>query len=248
MKKFKDHFSTQSLDYSKYRPTYPAELFEFIIQHTKNRETAWDTGTGNGQAALEIAKHFKRVIATDPSEAQTKNAIPAKNIEYKVASAENSGLPDKSIDLITVAQAYHWFNHEKFIAEARRLAKKDATIAVWGYELCKVNPSVDKVFMRYYRDILEDYWPPERKHVEESYAHLPFPFENAIYKEFSMSKNWNLYDFLAYLSTWSAAQKYIKAKGENPLDLVKEDFQKAWGKASGTKQVAFPVFLHLGNL
>lgn len=243
---FKDHFSTQSVDYSKYRPTYPQELFECIISKTEKRDTCWDVGTGNGQAAVELAKYFRKVIATDPSESQINNATPKENVEYLVCSAEKSPLPSNCADLITVAQAYHWFDHEKFASEAKRVAKKGATIAVWGYELCAVSPEVDKVFMKYYEVILGKYWPMERKYVEEAYASLPFPYENVSSHKFRLIKKWDLEDFLNYLSTWSAFQKYVKANESNPLDLVRDEFLDAWGKLEETRDVLFPVFLKLG--
>lgn len=243
---FKDHFSTQSIDYAKYRPTYPQELFDFIVSQVSNKETCWDVGTGNGQAAVELAKHFEKVIATDPSEAQINSATPKDNIEYLVCPAEKSPLTDGSIDLITVAQAYHWFDHEAFHKEAKRVGKENAVIALWGYELCAVKPEVDKVFMKYYEGILGEYWPPERKHVEARYSTLPFPYQNPVYKEFHLTKHWDLQDYMNYLSTWSAFQKYVKANDSNPLELVKDEFITTWGNPEVKRDVVFPVFLKMG--
>ena len=157
-------------------------------------------------------------------------------------------MENHSVDLITVAQAYHWFDHQKFIKEAKRVAEKNATVAIWGYGLTTVNPTIDEVFMKYYRDILEDYWAPERRYVENYYEGLPLPFEQVIKEEFSMTKNWNLDEYLSYLSTWSAFQKYLKTNGQNPLDLVREEFTKTWGNAKERKEVVFPVFLKLGQI
>lgn len=246
MSSFKDYFSNQSSDYSKYRPDYPQELYDFILAEVKERNTAWDCGTGNGQAASVLANYFEKVYATDPSAKQIESAEQKKNIEYRVASAENSGLPDNSIDLITVAQALHWFDFDKFYAEVNRIAKHEAVIAVWSYELCLVNKEVDKVFLFFYREILEDYWAPERKLVENRYRDIPFPFNHVKEKEFHMKKEWNLTDFIGYLSTWSAVQKYIKVNGKNPLELVIKDFEKAWGNANQIREIVFPVTLKTG--
>ncbi len=248
MSSFKDHFSTQSSDYSKYRPDYPQELYDFILSEARERKTAWDCGTGNGQAAAVLSQYFEKIYATDPSAEQIKNATQKSNIEYRVASAENSTLPDKSIDLITVAQALHWFDFTKFFAEVKRVAKPDAIIAVWSYELCKVDEETDKVFLHFYNGILGNYWAPERKHVENAYSNIPFPFTEAKENVFYMKKQWNLQDFMGYLSTWSAVQKYIKTNETNPLELVAADFEKAWINPAIFKEVSFPVTVKTGRI
>lgn len=248
MPSFKDHFSTQSSDYSKYRPDYPQELYDFILSEVKDRKTAWDCGTGNGQAAIVLSHYFEKVIATDPSAEQIKNAKQNNNIEYRVASAENSTLPDKSVDLITVAQALHWFNFDMFFTEAKRVAKPGALIAVWSYELCRVDVEIDKVFLHFYNLILGDYWTPERKHVENTYRDITFPFNEVKENVFYMKKQWNLQDFMGYLSTWSAVQKFIKTNGTNPLELVAGDFEKAWINPTAVKEVSFPVTIKKGRI
>ncbi len=248
MSSFKDYFSTQALDYSKYRPDYPRELYDFILSEVKERKTAWDCGTGNGQAAAVLSNFFEKVFATDPSAEQLKNALQKNNIEYLIASAENSTLPEKSIDLITVAQALHWFDFSKFFAEVNRVAKPGAVIAIWSYELCKVDVATDKVFLNFYNGILGDYWAPERKHVENAYSTIPFPFTEVKENVFYMKKQWNLQDFMGYLSTWSAVQKYIKTNGKNPLQLVEHDFISAWANPDTVKEVSFPVTVKTGRI
>lgn len=245
---FKDHFSTQSSDYSKYRPDYPQELYDFILAKVNDKKTAWDCGTGNGQAAIVLSHYFEKVFATDPSAEQIKNATQKNNIEYRIASAENSTLMDKSIDLITVAQALHWFDFTKFFAEVKRVAKPDAVISVWSYELCQVDEDTDKIFMKFYHDILEDYWAPERKHVENAYSKIPFPFIEVEEHVFFMKKQWNLQEFLGYLSTWSAVQKYILTNGKNPIELVVADFEKAWKNPDTAKEISFPVTVKTGRI
>jgi ubiquinone/menaquinone biosynthesis C-methylase UbiE len=245
---FKDHFSTQSSDYSKYRPDYLQELYDFILSEVKERNVAWDCGTGNGQAAVVLSQYFENVYATDPSAEQLKNAAQTNNIEYRVASAEHSTLPDNSVDLITVAQALHWFDFEKFYAEVNRVAKPNAVIAVWSYENCFVSDAIDKVFQYFYKDILGDYWAYERKHVENAYLDIPFPFSDVKEKVFYMKKQWNLKDFMGYLSTWSAVQKYIKTNENNPLELVAGDFEKTWENPLITREVSFPVTVKIGRV
>src|SRR5689334_7229839 len=105
---FKDHFSRRASLYATYRPHYPESLFQYLVGLTNDHDLALDCGTGNGQAAVELAKYFKRVVATDPSSAQIRNAEARDNIEYRVAQANEAVLPARSADLVTVAQALHW--------------------------------------------------------------------------------------------------------------------------------------------
>jgi len=245
---FKDHFSTQSSDYSKYRPDYPQELYDFILTEVKEKETVWDCATGNGQAAVVLSDYFEKVFATDASAEQIKRAIQKNNIEYLICPAEKTPIPAKSVDLITVAQALHWFDHEKFYAEVRRIAKTGALIAIWSYNNCTVDKETDKIFFRLYKEILGEYWSYERKQVEEAYRAIPFPFYEVKEKVFYMKKQWNLQDFLGYLSTWSAVQKYIKTNNKNPLELVEQDFTKVWGNPDVAREVNFPVTLKTGRI
>ena len=176
MGQFKDLFSAHSNDYAKFRPTYPATLFDYLATLTPPSSTVWDCGTGSGQAAIELASRFQKVFATDPSEKQLTNAMLHPNIKYSVATAENSKLDSHSIDLITVAQAFHWFNHEQFFNEVRRVSKPGATLAIWSYALAMITPEIDVAVMDLYQGLLESYWEPERKLVATGYATIPVPF------------------------------------------------------------------------
>ena len=128
--KFEDNFSKQADVYARYRPPYPAALYEWIASIAPGHAVAWDCGTGNGQAAIGLTRHFRSIIATDPSTAQIANAPAHPQIEYRVARAEESGLADQSVDAITVALALHWFDLDQFYAEARRVLKPGGKLAV----------------------------------------------------------------------------------------------------------------------
>jgi ubiquinone/menaquinone biosynthesis C-methylase UbiE len=245
---FKDLFSGYASEYARFRPIYPAELFDFLAACCPSRDFAWDCGTGNGQAALELAKHFKKVIATDPSEKQLAEAPLAPNIEYQVAPAERTSISTGSIDLITVAQALHWFDVEKFTREVARVAKPKARLAVWCYALAQISPEIDQITLRLYSEILGTYWDPERKHVENGYEHFNLPISNEIRPKFDMRSEMDLASWQAYLRTWSALQKYQKAKGEDPLHLIAEDFEKAWGDPASVRPVNFPLFVRAGEI
>ncbi len=126
----KDLFSNQAELYAKYRPTYPKELIEYVVSFVNKKETALDCATGNGQAAILLAASFQKVFATDTSLKQIDQAVKYPSVTYLREEAEKTSFDDNSFDLITVAQAYHWFEFDAFYAEATRIGKPDAIVAV----------------------------------------------------------------------------------------------------------------------
>src|SRR5436190_651141 len=175
MATFKDHFSGHAADYAKFRPRYPDQLFDYLAGIAPDRAAAWDCGTGNGQAAVALAERFNHVLATDASAEQIANAAPHRRVTYRVATAEASGIESSSIDLITVAQALHWFDLEKFYSEVGRVLKSHGVITALAYDVLRIEPAIDAVVNHYYTDVIGAYWPPERALVEK-FAELPFPF------------------------------------------------------------------------
>lgn len=246
--KFKDHFSDHAGDYARYRPDYPAALFEFLGNRVSQHELAWDCGTGNGQAAFGLTAYFDRIIATDPSAKQIQNAIAHEKIGYYVAPAEQTNIPSHSVDLITVAQALHWFPFEAFYQEVRRVLKPDGWLAVWCYSLSRINPAVDKVVQHYYTNIVGSFWPPERRYVDEKYQTIPFPFVEMPTPEFFMKAEWDLNDFMGYLQTWSATRRFQQENEQNPIDIVRRTLAKTWGPADARVTVRWPLYLRLGRL
>lgn len=241
----KDYFSGHSKLYATFRPTYPDDLYSFIFKHIKNFDAAWDCATGNGQVAQVLSKHFKQVEATDLSQQQLDNAVQIQNIHYSVQRAELTTFPDNHFDLITVGQALHWFDLDKFYSEVKRVAKKDALLAVWGYAICKVSTNVDEHFNHFYNHVVGPYWDGARKMVEEEYKNVSFPFEQIETPKFSIQVEWKLEEFAGYLTTWSATQKFIKDKNYNPVPEVVKLIQPFW---NGKEKVTFPVFLKLGRI
>ncbi|HMB52179.1 MAG TPA: class I SAM-dependent methyltransferase, partial [Thermoanaerobaculia bacterium] len=231
---FHDHFSAVAGDYARHRPTYPSALFDWLATLPANREHAWDCATGSGQAARELGKHFGRVTATDASTQQLAKAAPAENVEYRVATAEESGLADASVDLVTVAQAVHWFDLERFWPEVRRVLVDGGLVAVWSYELFTVNDAVDAVVWRLYRDVVGEHWPPQRKMVETGYRDLWFPFDEVEVPELEMVAEWDLERVMGYLRTWSASKRWAEAHGgRDPVRMVREDLVRAWRRGGG---------------
>ena len=245
---FKDHFSGHAAVYREARPHYPDALFDWLAAAAPGRALAWDAGCGNGQASRALAARFAQVHASDPSAQQIANADARANIDYRVEPAEQCALPDASADLVTVAQALHWFDHPRFYAEVRRVLKPGGLIAAWSYADCRVDAAVDAVKHRLYVDLTGPYWLPERDHVESGYRTLPFPFEEFAPPRFELCMHWTLAQFLAYLRSWSASQRYLKATGVDPVALVEADLRAAWGDAAAPRAVRWDFHLRCGRV
>lgn len=241
----KDLFSEQSRQYALYRPSYPDALFAFILSHVKDRKTAWDCGTGNGQVAVKLSDYFETVYATDLSRNQLANATKRKNIIYQAMQAEEASFPGIQFDLITIAQAIHWFQFETFYQRVREHLKPGGLIAVIGYHVITISPACDKVINRLYSDELGNYWDPERKFIDEHYRSVPFPFEEIPSPAFTHNAVWTFDQLIGYLNTWSAVKHYITKDRQNPVDSISSELREAWGQ--GSKEVQFPVFVRLGK-
>ncbi len=244
---FKDLFSARSTDYAKFRPTYPDALFQYLVKLTPAQKLAWDCGTGSGQAAVILARYFDKVVATDSSESQLENVVRHPQIEYHQATAERSNLDDKCADLITVAQAFHWFNPHDFFREARRVGKPGSILAFWCYGLANITPDIDAIVWRLYDGILGSYWEAERKLVEEGYRNVEIPFEEIKGPTFDMTADWSLDHLIGYLGTWSALQKYIKLNTTNPLETIFAELKMAWGTAD-RRSVKWPLGLRVAKI
>lgn len=244
----KDLFSKQSATYAQYRPGYPQELFEYILQFVLEKNLAWDCATGNGQAAQLLASHFSFVDASDISQAQISRAIQKENIRYHICPAEATPFGDNSFDLITIATAYHWLNWEKFHVEATRVGKNGCVVAAWAYHLLQSDdPAINTLINHFYLDITAPYWDPERKHVDARYASVNFDFDPLPEKEFEMNLKWSKEAFRGFLSSWSAVQHYINKNNHSPLDLIDEVINQSWGDES-EKIFRLPLFLKIGRI
>ncbi|WP_231460489.1 class I SAM-dependent methyltransferase [Pedobacter sp. Leaf132] len=242
----KDNFSNQAADYAIYRPTYPKELYDFLFSLVVNKKAAWDCATGNGQVARELALHFEGVYATDISKKQIEQALKLPNIVYQVESSDKANVDDDSFDLITVAQAVHWFNFDAFYSEVKRTLKPDGIFAIIGYGIMHIDKKVDAAVHKLYEDFLGKYWDPERRYIEENYKTIPFPFEEITAPHFLIKTRWNFNQLIGYLNTWSALQHYKKANERNPIEYMFTELKEAWG-SDAEKDVRFPVLLRVGR-
>lgn len=243
---FKDRFSHHSSEYRTYRPFYPEALFKHLAALAPARQTAWDCATGNGQSAAYLAKFFKQVYASDASAEQITHAIRKPNILYTTSPANATALPDHSVDLVTVAQAIHWFDEESFYREVRRTLKKEGIIAAWAYHLPVIAPEIDRIIQRLYSDILGTFWEKEISHIVSGYRSLSFPFRRLSSPAFTMKTNWSFHQLKGYLQTWSALEPYRKKYGINPVDLIIPDLLAAWENTSLSKQATWPIILMIG--
>jgi SAM-dependent methyltransferase len=246
MTKFADHFSRAAGDYASYRPRYPEALFAWLAARSPDRERAWDCATGSGQAAVALAPLFRTVIATDPSVAQLAHADRRPGVHYLAMTAERPALASDSVALLTVAQALHWFDHDRFYTEARRILRPGGIVAAWSYRLATIDPDVDRIVQQFYSETVGPYWPAERALVDAGYAALPFPFAEVTPPPFTMEARWTLAQWSGYLGTWSAVGRYRTAQGRDPVPDVVEALRAVWGKADETRQVRWPVELRVG--
>ncbi len=245
---FKDHFSTRSSGYAAFRPSYPPALFSHLASLTPGHALAWDCATGSGQAARGLVAHFARVWATDASSAQIAAAVPNAGVEYRVAPAEASGLPNQAADLVAVAQAAHWFDLPAFYAEVHRVLKPGGLLALWCYERLSIEPALDAIVEDFYAGLLAPYWPPERRLVESGYRDLDFPFAELPAPAIPMTAAWTLDPLLGYFSTWSALKAYQKATGHDPLPDLRERLAAAWISLDQAKTIKWPLCVRLGRL
>lgn len=242
-----DHFSSVASVYAAARPTYPPALFDWLSRQTRANDLAWDAGAGSGQATLGLADRFTHVLATDISAEQVEKAPQRPNVTWRVTDVETR-LPDHACDLVTVAQALHWFDHDAFYAEARRVLKPGGVIAAWTYDLLTVadQPAINIEVNAFY-DLVGDWWPPERHHVENGYAELPFPFERFAVPRLAMQAEWDLDHLLAFLKSWSAVGRMTKATGENPVDTQTGALRAAWGNPGHTRTILWPLTILAGR-
>ena len=247
MASFADHFSAHAGEYAAHRPTYPAGLIASLASHCAGRALAWDAGTGSGQAAVLLAAHFERVLATDASAEQIGHAQVHPRVEYRLALAHDSGLPSHSADLVTAAQALHWFDLPRFYAEVRRVLRPGGIVAAWCYGKVTIAPDVDPVVERFYAGRVARYWPPERRHVEAGYRDLEFPFEELPAADWSLESELTRDEFLGYVATWSSVAGARKAEGVDPMVEFERDLVDAWPDGR-RRLVSWPIALRVGRV
>jgi SAM-dependent methyltransferase len=244
---FKDHFSRLAASYASFRPRYPAALFDYLVQTCRRHELAWDCACGSGQATLDLAERFDAVLATDASAAQLAAAPAHANVRYRLAPAAQSGLESACVDIVTVAQALHWFDLEPFYAEVDRVLRPAGVLAAWTYGVPHVaGERIDRLMQEYYWETLKTYWPPERRLVESGYRTLPFVFGELDPPAFEMHEDWSLRELMGYVRSWSATGRYVELNAVDPAVALEESVAGVWGEPDERRQISWPLSLRIG--
>jgi len=244
-----DHFSGVAKEYAAFRPTYPDALFSYVAGLPRRRRRAWDCGAGSGQAAHGLLPHFSSVIATDISRKLLASAPMHAGTHRAAASAERCPLAGASVDLVVVAQALHWIDLPPFYAEVRRVVVPGGAVVVWSYDLAVLGePGLDRLFREFSEGTVGEYWPPERRLVNDRYRGIPFPFDEVVAPEFSMEADWTLDDLLGYVGTWSAVSRYRARVGDDPVPSLAGHLEPPWGKRNAPRRIRWPLAMRAGRV
>ena len=242
-----DYFSAQSESYFRHRPTYPDELFKYLSSLLPSHKVAWDAGCGNGQASTALATLFEKVYATDNSEAQLSQAKPHPRIEFACVASEQTTLTAGSVELVIAAQAVHWFDVPRFFEEAKRVLRPGGVIAVWSYFLPTVSKEINAFVTANFSRKIEPYWPKQVELVRSCYSRLPWPFTEIEAPHFDIKSLLNREEFLYYLGTWSAAERFRRELGEDPLGDLRAALPQVWPVPEARLEVTSPIYLRVGR-
>jgi SAM-dependent methyltransferase len=240
-----DHFSSVAAGYAEARPSYPRSLATWLASVAPGRRLAWDCGTGSGQAAVLLATEFDHVVATDLSPKQLQYAEAHPRVEYRRGRESESGLPDGSCDLVTTAQAAHWFDLPAFYKEVDRVLASRGLLAVWGYAQVHIGEAVDPIVEWFEHERVGPYWPTGRELTTSQYRTLAFPYPKLDAPAFVMERQWTSSEYLAYVATWSAVQRCREAEGRDPMPEIVARLVPVWG--GGTRDVRWPLHLLVGR-
>ena len=240
-------FSDKSDLYESARPTYPIELYDYLFSISPSNKLVWDCACGSGQAAIGLADRFDHVYASDISKEQIENAKQHQKIEYVVAPSEKCALGNDSCDLITVAQALHWFDYGAFWPEALRVLKPGGIFSAWGYSWPILKEELDTVFKTDILKVVEPYWAQQNKLIWNHYKNVDFPFEELEAPKQVMEIHWNLDEFFNFIHTFSATRRCIDDIGNSFFEQAYAKAKKVWGNPETRKTIAFDFVLYVGK-
>jgi SAM-dependent methyltransferase len=243
-----DHFSGIAASYAAFRPKYPPSLFERLARVVPGRDLAWDCAAGTGQATIDLAKWFDRVIGSDVSAEQIAHAPAHPKITWQVAPAESSGLAGDAVDLIAVPQALHWFDLKRFYREVRRVARDNGIIAAWSYGSAELAGPLGQAYSTFEHETMGSYWPAERRYVVDVYRTIEFPFEELEFPAMTLDAVWTRDQLLGYMRTWSATTRYAARHETDPIAQFARDIQSLWPDAKERKPVTWPLSVKVGRV
>ncbi|MEO8275061.1 MAG: class I SAM-dependent methyltransferase [Thermoanaerobaculia bacterium] len=241
-------FSPLAASYARGRPRYPEELFDFLSGLVDRHDLAWDAATGNGQAAVSLARHFTRVVATDISAEQIRHATPHRQIEYRAAPSDRSGVAPASVDLVTVATALHWFDLPSFFAEVRRVVRPGGVLAAWSYHAGTCDPPFDGLLHHFYWNVVRPYFAPGAALVDDLYETIDFPGEKIEPRPFRVTADWTLEQTLDYLRSWSAVATYREQRGVDPVEEFAPELARLWDDPRERRPFCMPIALHVRRM
>lgn len=234
--------------YASYRPKYPPQLSDFLASLVSTKNIVVDVGCGSGQLTALLAQHFKQVFAFDPSVEQIRYAEPGANISYQCALAESLPLASGCANLITVAQAAHWFDLPAFYNEVNRIATSNAVLALISYGVLSLEPDLDDCFQDFYHNDIYSFWPAARRLVDSGYADLDFPFIEQQAPVLSINLRWDLREFLGYVSTWSAIRHAEKLGQLDVLSKFASNLYSIWGAPEQKRTISWPINMRIGSI
>ncbi len=239
-------FGQRAAAYASFRPHYPPALFDWLASQVKAHERALDIACGNGQASRPLLPLFEQVLACDSSPAQLAQTDGLPGLQLFAAEAQALPLPAASLDLITVAQALHWFATPGFFAEVRRTLKPGGLFCAWCYSLLRIDPPLDALLDELHGDLLAGYWPAGRASVDAGYADIHCDFPRLTPPAFAIELEWQFAQLLGYLRTWSAVQQWERQHGRDPLEEFLPRLQAAWGDLHQQRVVRWPLHFVAG--
>ena len=243
---FADHFSQVAARYAAYRPRYPEALVDVLAERADTTGTVWDVGCGNGQLSVALAERFARVIATDPAQAQLDRAAAHPRVEYRCSSAEDSGLPEGSVALVVAAQAAHWFDWPRFVAEVDRVVARGGLVALVSYGILTVDGAAGDMVRHFYNEVVGGYWPPGREHVENGYRDLVMPWPAVAAPAIEMTADWTRDELVGYASSWSATARLVEVQGQGPFDAFGAALARVWPDGE-RRRVRWPLTVRLAR-
>ena len=244
---FPDHFSSNASKYALARPTYPPALAQWLAEKSPRSGTVWEAGCGSGQLTTSLADYFSQVIATDASAQQLAQAPAHDHITYRCVAAEAFEAAPQSIDAAVVAQAVHWFDLPAYYQAVSRVLVPGGLVALICYGRFKISQEIDILTHQFHQLDLAQAWPAQRRHVDENYANLDFPFARLLAPNLAITQDWDLRQLLDYIETWSALRTLEKNGHYGRYESFCEKLTAAWGNPTTARRIRWPLTVLAGR-